>query len=195
MTLLRRSRTRGRAWIAALLRTRLAAHALLQLPSAFPWAPDDGQIHRVMRSAAIAPHFEIAIAGVGRVAEQWRWLRRAAIAFHANIACLAGGQIGDLARFPGALLGGLDGRAPTEEAAYSGLLDHLLALPGMIAFPILTAASPSFSSQLSWPSFFLQSYVGPMTWFFLRVSSTFWWFSWLIFLVPLQLWLSCSLPS
>ena len=98
---------------------------------------------------------------------------------------------------PGALLGGLDGRAevPTEEAAYSGLLDHLLALPGMIAFPILTAASPSFSSQLSWPSFFLQSYVGPMTWFFLRVSSTFWWFSWLIFLVPLQLWLSCLLPS
>ena len=60
---------------------------------------------------------------------------------------------------------------------------------------ILTAASPSFSSQLSWPSSFLQSYVGPMTWFFLRVSSTFWWFSWLIFLVPLQLWLSCLLPS
>ena len=98
---------------------------------------------------------------------------------------------------PCALLGGLDGRAevPTEEAAYSGLLDHLLALPGMIAFPILTAASPSFSSQLSWPSFFLRSYVGPMTWFFLQVSSTFWWFSWLIFLVPLQLWLSCLLPS
>ena len=96
-----------------------------------------------------------------------------------------------------ALLGGLDSRAevPTEEAAYSGLLDHLLALPGMIVFPILTAASPSFSSQLSWPSSFLQSYVGPMTWFFLRVSSTFWWFSWLIFLVPLQLWLSCLLPS
>ena len=124
-------------------------------------------------------------------------LRRPAMAFHANIPRLAGGQIGDLARFAGALLGGLDSRAevPTEEAAYSGLLDHLLVSPGMIVFPILTAASPSFSSQLSWPSFFLQSYVGPMTWFFLRVSSTFWWFSWLIFLVPSQLWLSCSLPS
>jgi hypothetical protein len=35
---------------------------------------------------------------------------------------------------------------PTEvEAAYSGLLDTLLALPGMIALPIPTAASPSFS--------------------------------------------------
>ena len=58
-------------------------------------------------------------------------LRRPAMAFHANIPRLAGGQIGDLARFAGALLGGLDSRAevPTEEAAYSGLLDHLLASP------------------------------------------------------------------
>ena len=154
-----------------------------------------GQINHVIFSAASALHFQIAITGVEGVAEQWRWLRRAAIAFHANIPCRAGGR--RPCALPCALLGGLDGRAevPTEEAAYSGLLDHLLALPGMIAFPILTAASPSFSSQLSWPSFFLQSYVGPMTWFFLRVSSTFWWFSWLIFLVPLQLWLSCLLPS
>jgi hypothetical protein len=46
-------------------------------------------------------------------------LRRPAMAFHANIPRLAGGQIGDLARFAGALLGGLDSRAevPTEEAA------------------------------------------------------------------------------
>jgi hypothetical protein len=158
-------------WIAALLRARLAAHALLQLPDRrFPWAPDDG--------LSASPSHGDGCAG---------------LPYHANIPHLASGQVGDPARFAGALLGGLDGRAEVQqrEAAYSGLLDHLLALPGMIAFPTLTAASPSFSSQLSWPS----SYVGPMTWLFLRVSSTFWWFSWLIFLVPSQLWQSCSLPS
>ena len=75
-----------------------------------------------MRSAAIAPRFEIAIAGVGRVAEQWRWLRRAAIAFHAKY-CMPRRQPNRRpCALPCALLGGLDGRAPTEEAAYSGLL-------------------------------------------------------------------------
>ena len=112
--------------------------------------------------------------------------------FHASQAATSATLRASLARCSAA---SMVAEVPTEEVAYSGLLDHLLALPGMIAFPILTAASPSFSSQLSWPSFFLQSYVGPMTWFFLQVSSTFWWFSWLIFLVPLQLWLSCLLPS
>jgi hypothetical protein len=50
---------------------------------------------------------------------------------------IAGGHISDPARFRGGLLGGLDSRAEvlTEEAAYSGLLDHLLALPGMIGVP------------------------------------------------------------
>ena len=153
--------------IAALLRARLAAHALLQLPDwRFPGAPDDGQVHDVMRPGAIAPRVE-------RVAEQWRWLRRAA-----SLSCEYSTPRRRPNRrpcaLPCALLGSLDrAEVPTEEAAYSGLLDHLLALPGMIAFPIFTAASPSFSSQLSWPSFFLQSYVGPMTWFFLQVSSTF----------------------
>ena len=149
-----------------------------------------GQINHVIFSAASALHFQIAITGVEASPSNGDGCA-------GHIPRLAGGHISDPARFRGGLLGGLDSRAEvlTEEAAYSGLLDHLLALPGMIAFPILTAASPSFSSQLSWPSSFLQSYVGPMTWFFLRVSSTFWWFSWLIFLVPLQLWLSCLLPS
>ena len=54
--------------IAALLRARLAAHALLPLPDwRFPWAPDDGQVHGDMRSASVAFHFEVAITGVERV--------------------------------------------------------------------------------------------------------------------------------
>jgi hypothetical protein len=78
------------------------------------------------------------------------------------------------------------------EAAYSGLLDQLLALPGMIAFPILTAASPFFffatlvaklfPTVLRWPDD-------------LVLFAGFFGFLVLIFLVPLQLWLSCLLPS
>jgi hypothetical protein len=73
-----------------------------------------------------ALHFQIAITGVEGVAEQWRWLRRPAMAFHEYSMPRRRPNPADLARFPGALLGGLDGRAEVpEEAAYSGLLDQI----------------------------------------------------------------------
>ena len=72
--------------IAALLRAWLAAHALFR-------PPGDGRLHRVVRSASNAFHFQIAIAGVERATAQWRWLRRPAIAFQAQIPRLAGGLI------------------------------------------------------------------------------------------------------
>ena len=88
-----------------------------------------GQINHVIFSAASALHFQIAITGVEGVAEQcaparaWPFMR----IFHASQAATSA----TLRASAGALLGGLDSRAevPTEEAAYSGLLDHLLALP------------------------------------------------------------------
>jgi hypothetical protein len=56
---------------------------------AFPWAPDDGQVHGVMRSASVAFHFEVAI----RVPSSGDGCAGPTITFHANIPRLAGGHI------------------------------------------------------------------------------------------------------
>ena len=74
------------AGIAALLRAWLAANALFRLPDRrFFRPPGDGRLHRVVRSASNAFHFQIAINGVERATAQRRWLRRPAIAFQAQI--------------------------------------------------------------------------------------------------------------
>jgi hypothetical protein len=83
---------------------------MLQLHWRFPWAPDDGQIHRVMRSAAIAPHFEIAMPALSASPSNGDGCA-GRLSLSCEYSMPRWRHIGDPARFANALLGGLDGCA------------------------------------------------------------------------------------
>jgi hypothetical protein len=62
-------------------------------------SPHDVEGNGLMRVAAEAFHFEIAITRVERVAQRGRWLRRTLKAQHALVPRLAGEPVGFLAGF------------------------------------------------------------------------------------------------
>ena len=69
-------------------------------------SPDDVQRHRLMRVAAQAFHFEVAVPGVNRIAQRRRRLRRPLEAEHPLIPGLAGQTVGGLARLRCLFCGG-----------------------------------------------------------------------------------------
>jgi hypothetical protein len=74
-------------------------------------SPHDVQRDLLVRVAAKAFDFEIAVTGVESVAERGRWLRRSLKAQHALVPRLDGETVGLLARFGGALCRSPDGCA------------------------------------------------------------------------------------
>jgi len=72
------------------------------------WSADDIEGNGLVGVASDATDFQKAIAGVERVAERRRWLRRSLEAEHAFIPCFDRQPIGLLARFAGPLGGGAD---------------------------------------------------------------------------------------
>src|SRR4051812_14168926 len=94
------------------LRAILAAHIAFQF---MDWrcfrSPHDVEGNSLMRVAAEAFHFEIAIPGVDRVAERGRWLRRALKAEHAHVPSAACNLISRAPSAGGFFRCGPDGRA------------------------------------------------------------------------------------
>jgi hypothetical protein len=84
--------------IAPHLRAVLAPHVSLQLVDRGRLrAPHDVERHRLVRVAAKAFDFEIAVARIERVAQRRRWLRRTLKPEHALIPRLDGEPVGFLA--------------------------------------------------------------------------------------------------
>jgi hypothetical protein len=70
---------------------------------ALPSVPADVERDRLMRAAAKAFHFQIAVLGIERVTQRGRWLRRTLKAEHSFVPRLAGQPVGVLACFRRAL--------------------------------------------------------------------------------------------
>jgi len=90
--------------IAANLRAVLAAHVALQLVDRCRLrSAHDVEGNGLVRVAAEAADFEIAVSGIERIAQRRGWLRRSLKPEHALIPRLAGQLVGFLAGFRGAL--------------------------------------------------------------------------------------------
>src|SRR5258706_10028065 len=85
-------------WIAPNLRAVLATHVAFQfMDRRCLWSPHDVEGNGLMRVAAKAFHFEIAVPCVDRIAQRRRWLRRTLKAEHALGPRLAREPVGFLA--------------------------------------------------------------------------------------------------
>lgn len=90
--------------ITAGLGTRPATHPLLKQPDwCFPGTPYGRKIDGAVRAAAGTFDLDIPEAGVQRVANRRGGLCGAAVALHAAIPGVAGRDIGNEPRLPGAL--------------------------------------------------------------------------------------------
>src|SRR6476659_610379 len=90
--------------IAANFRAVLAPHVTFQFVNRRSLrSPHDVEGNGLMRVAAKAFHFEIAVSGIECVAERGRWLRRTLKAEHALVPSLTGEAVSLISCFRGPL--------------------------------------------------------------------------------------------
>lgn len=117
-------------WPPLKSRTILAPHVALQLVDRRRlWPPDDVQRNGLVRVAPQAFDFKIAKAGIDRVTQRGRWLRRPLKAEHAFVPGLAGQAVGFLASVCGLFCGGTN-RCAVD--AFSRLGRHAFSSKGIV---------------------------------------------------------------